>query len=98
VQRLPVRIALDPTEVKQHPLRVGLSMSAEIDVRDTSGALVAGALRGTARTAQKSAGDDPSIDARVADIIRDNSAAPAVAARARGSSNHKSSARVVTAS
>ena len=31
VQRLPVRIALDPRELAQHPLRVGLSMTAEID-------------------------------------------------------------------
>ena len=32
VQRLPVRIALDPTELAAHPLRVGLSMNADIDV------------------------------------------------------------------
>ena len=32
VQRLPVRIALDPKELAEHPLRVGLSMDAEIDV------------------------------------------------------------------
>ncbi|MBO9560646.1 MAG: HlyD family efflux transporter periplasmic adaptor subunit [Caulobacter sp.] len=31
VQRLPVRIQLDPAELKQHPLRVGLSMKATID-------------------------------------------------------------------
>lgn len=31
VQRLPVRVALDPKELKAHPLRVGLSMSASID-------------------------------------------------------------------
>jgi membrane fusion protein (multidrug efflux system) len=31
VQRLPVRIALDPGELKQHPLRVGLSMSVDVD-------------------------------------------------------------------
>jgi membrane fusion protein (multidrug efflux system) len=33
VQRLPVRIALDPHEIAAHPLRVGLSMNAEIEVR-----------------------------------------------------------------
>lgn len=33
VQRLPVRIALDPRELRDHPLRVGLSMSATIDAR-----------------------------------------------------------------
>jgi len=32
VQRLPVRILLDPAELKAHPLRVGLSMDATIDV------------------------------------------------------------------
>ena len=34
VQRLPVRIQLDPAQLKQHPLRVGLSMTATIDTRD----------------------------------------------------------------
>ena len=33
VQRVPVRIALDAKEVTAHPLRVGLSMTATIDVR-----------------------------------------------------------------
>jgi membrane fusion protein (multidrug efflux system) len=32
VQRLPVRIALDPAELRAHPLRVGLSMNTDIDV------------------------------------------------------------------
>jgi membrane fusion protein (multidrug efflux system) len=31
VQRVPVRITLDPNELKAHPLRVGLSMAATID-------------------------------------------------------------------
>jgi membrane fusion protein (multidrug efflux system) len=32
VQRVPVRITLDPVELKDHPLRVGLSMSAAIEL------------------------------------------------------------------
>jgi membrane fusion protein (multidrug efflux system) len=32
VQRLPVRVAIDPRELAAHPLRVGLSMDATIDV------------------------------------------------------------------
>ena len=32
VQRLPVRIALDPKQLAEHPLRVGLSMNVDIDV------------------------------------------------------------------
>jgi len=33
VQRLPVRIALDPGELAEHPLRVGLSMTVEVETR-----------------------------------------------------------------
>jgi len=32
VQRLPVRIAIDPKDLATHPLRLGLSMNADIDV------------------------------------------------------------------
>lgn len=32
-QRVPVRIALDPQELATHPLRVGMSMTAQIDLR-----------------------------------------------------------------
>ncbi len=32
VQRVPVRIALDPAELAAHPLRVGLSMDVEVDL------------------------------------------------------------------
>jgi membrane fusion protein (multidrug efflux system) len=32
IQRLPTRVALDPRELAEHPLRVGLSMSVTIDV------------------------------------------------------------------
>ena len=34
VQRVPVRIALDPAQLKQHPLPIGASMEAKIDTRD----------------------------------------------------------------
>ncbi|RRN62901.1 HlyD family efflux transporter periplasmic adaptor subunit [Caulobacter sp. 602-1] len=34
VQRVPVRITLDPAELAKHPLRVGLSMKAKIDVAE----------------------------------------------------------------
>lgn len=35
IQRVPVRIALDPKELQDHPLRVGLSMTVEIDLSST---------------------------------------------------------------
>jgi membrane fusion protein (multidrug efflux system) len=34
VQRLPVRVELDPEQLKAHPLKVGLSMKAVIDVSE----------------------------------------------------------------
>ena len=34
IQRLPVRIALDPKELASHPLRVGLSSDVTIDITD----------------------------------------------------------------
>lgn len=43
VQRLPVRIALDPQQLKDHPLRVGLSMTVKVDVRREQGAAMAAA-------------------------------------------------------
>ena len=36
VQRLPVRVRLDPAELQNHPLRVGLSMTAKVDLRSKS--------------------------------------------------------------
>ena len=40
VQRLPVRVELDPEEIRQRPLRVGLTCRAVVDVRDQKGAMV----------------------------------------------------------
>jgi len=40
VQRVPVRIALDPAELRDHPLRIGLSMDVTVDTHDTGGAML----------------------------------------------------------
>src|SRR6267154_5148602 len=37
VQRVPVRIALDPQEMAAHPLQIGLSMKVEVSVGDGTG-------------------------------------------------------------
>jgi membrane fusion protein (multidrug efflux system) len=47
VQRVPVRITLDPKELAEHPLRVGLSMEAAVDTTDQSGKTLADAPRST---------------------------------------------------
>ncbi|MDF0729585.1 efflux RND transporter periplasmic adaptor subunit [Pseudomonas entomophila] len=41
VQRVPVRIHLDPAQLKEHPLRIGLSTVAEVDLHDQSGPALA---------------------------------------------------------
>ena len=41
VQRVPVRIEIDPEQLARHPLRVGLSMQVEVDVSDGDGAPLA---------------------------------------------------------
>ena len=41
VQRLPVRIQLEPRELMAHPLRIGLSMNVKVDTHDRSGAMLA---------------------------------------------------------
>jgi membrane fusion protein (multidrug efflux system) len=43
VQRLPVRIALDPAELRAHPLRIGLSMQADVDIKNDSGSQLSNA-------------------------------------------------------
>ncbi len=73
VQRVPVRILLDPQELKAHPLRVGLSTAVRVDLHDTSGpAITTTVFRNTPLPTQASAGDDPAVDTRIAQIIADN--------------------------
>jgi membrane fusion protein, multidrug efflux system len=43
VQRVPVRIALDPKQLAEHPLRIGLSMSVDVSLRDQDGPVLASA-------------------------------------------------------
>jgi membrane fusion protein (multidrug efflux system) len=48
VQRVPVRVTLDPVEVGKNPLRVGLSMEVTVDVSHTDGKMLADAPRAAA--------------------------------------------------
>jgi len=72
VQRLPVRILLDPQELKAHPLRVGLSAAVRVDLHDVSGPLMTAAVRNVPLPKQASAGDDPAVATRIASIIAEN--------------------------
>ncbi|HVU20715.1 MAG TPA: efflux RND transporter periplasmic adaptor subunit [Rhizomicrobium sp.] len=74
VQRVPVRIALDPKELRDHPLRVGLSVDVSVDVRDTSGAALASSR--TVHEMRGEAGDDggAATDALIKRILSQNGA------------------------
>ncbi|ROZ71569.1 efflux RND transporter periplasmic adaptor subunit [Ramlibacter sp. WS9] len=73
VQRVPVRVALDPQQVATNPLRVGLSMDAEVDVTNQDGKTLADAPRTTpvALAHVYSAGDS-GADAEVRRVIAAN--------------------------
>lgn len=72
VQRVPVRIALDPKELESHPLRVGLSMTATVDLHDGSGPLVATQLRSEPQRVTINEQRDAEVQQQIARIIADN--------------------------
>lgn len=72
VQRIPVRVSLDPKEVQAHPLRVGTSTLVRIDVSDRSGPLVSSNVR-TTPAASLETGEDPGVEARIQEIVAGNS-------------------------
>lgn len=91
VQRVPVRIALDAQQLREHPLRVGLSMEARVDVREQGGATLADAPRANAvaQTAVYAAQDD-GADAEVRRVIAMNGGGghARVAGHASGRTHH----------
>ncbi|HUD41383.1 MAG TPA: HlyD family efflux transporter periplasmic adaptor subunit [Dokdonella sp.] len=75
VQRLPVRIALDPAQLKAHPLRIGLSMQVEVNLHDRSGPILAEQPPAQAPFATDVyAGQLGEADALIARIVHANSA------------------------
>jgi len=89
VQRLPVRIVLDPKELAEHPLRVGLSMEAEVDVADTSGASLANAPR----TASAYSTDAFNHDTEEADALVRKTIAANIGASMKGSATNVGEAK-----
>ncbi|MDR6786928.1 membrane fusion protein (multidrug efflux system) [Sphingomonas sp. BE138] len=71
VQRLPVRISLDPRELRAHPLRVGLSMKTVIDTADTRGALLA-QTAAVPYQGDTTTGTDPQVEAQIRRIVAAN--------------------------
>ncbi|HEX3992087.1 MAG TPA: EmrA/EmrK family multidrug efflux transporter periplasmic adaptor subunit, partial [Acetobacteraceae bacterium] len=72
VQRLPVRIGLDPRELDRNPLRVGLSVTVTVDTRDHSGPPVARAAPAVPFQSETNQDAGPQVEAQIARIVADN--------------------------
>ncbi|MBR8211970.1 MULTISPECIES: HlyD family secretion protein [Burkholderia] len=71
VQRLPVRIELDPKDLDKHPLRIGLSMQVDVDIKDERGDQLVNAPNTVYETnVFAKYGDE--ADAEIARIIAEN--------------------------
>jgi membrane fusion protein (multidrug efflux system) len=74
VQRVPVRVALEPDELRDHPLRVGLSVTVDADVHDQSGALITTKVGPGTTRANTGEDSGPIADALIARILKENGA------------------------
>lgn len=75
VQRLPVRISLDPEELQKHPLRIGLSMQVDVNVRNDSGSQL-GSLQNIVYQTNVFDKYGQEADAEIARIIAQNAGRP----------------------
>ena len=73
VQRVPVRIALDPAQVREHPLRIGLSMHAVVDLHDQSGPVLTAPQSEVAASIAPRAERNPAVEALIEEVIATNS-------------------------
>ncbi|PCE26898.1 HlyD family secretion protein [Paraburkholderia acidicola] len=71
VQRLPVRVAIDPQQLEKHPLRIGLSMQVDVDIKDDSGSELTNA-KNTVYQTDVFAKYGDQADAEIARIIAAN--------------------------
>ncbi len=82
VQRVAVRIALDPAQLAQHPLQLGLSMEVEVDTHDRSGELRPKEARTAPAYQTKAYASLAELaDQRVAAVIKANGGDPRAARR-----------------
>ncbi|MBX3653462.1 MAG: efflux RND transporter periplasmic adaptor subunit [Ramlibacter sp.] len=84
VQRVPVRIALDAKQIAASPLRVGLSMDAEVDVSNRDGKMLAdGSAASASVQTQVYSALDRGADAEVRRVIVANAGRGAVSLATR---------------
>jgi membrane fusion protein (multidrug efflux system) len=67
-----VRVALDSHELAEHPLRVGLSMHARVDIHDQSGPVLGSPTRSVAATMASHTERDAGTEALIAGVIASN--------------------------
>ena len=73
VQRLPVRIRLEPKELDQHPLRIGLSMTVTVNTLDRDGNELATSIKQDAHSSTDALQVDMApIEQRIAAILQQN--------------------------
>ncbi|MEE5066455.1 HlyD family efflux transporter periplasmic adaptor subunit [Pseudomonas alliivorans] len=76
VQRVPVRVHINPEELAQHPLRIGLSTTVEVNLHDQSGPILAQQPpKQAAFSTQVYTEQLADADALIARLIHENSAA-----------------------
>lgn len=74
VQRVPVRIQLDPTQLEENPLRIGLSANVEVNVANKDGALLRDlAEHHTQYSTDVLHYDESAVDNLIKSIIEQNS-------------------------
>ena len=86
VQRVPVRISLDPKELAQHPLRIGVSMQVQVNISQEQGAPIASTPKvGEVPVYQTNVFEQAAkdADARIAQIINANLATAAASTKAK---------------
>ena len=73
IQRLPVRIELDKAQIKQFPLRIGLSMHVNVDTHDTTGKLLTDIPAKTIKYQTDSLSfDESEFEQLIDDIVKTN--------------------------
>ena len=73
VQRVPVRISLDPQQITRYPLRIGLSTLVEVNIADTKGEMLSQQKRMAPLYATNTLSyDESAVENLIEKIIRDN--------------------------
>ena len=75
VQRIPVKVSLDPAELAQRPLRIGLSMTVTVDTHERGGTVLASVPE---------LAPHPATDVYATDLAKANTVADAIIAKHSG--------------